>query len=269
MTDWAWALMGGIGLLLFGVEIAMSTADLRTYLILVPMALMLLDLLWDREAGQLERLSTALIYLATALSVVLLLVRFSTFDVAGQGVLRRGFGVLFVVLLTYLFYYLGLLKGGADAKALIAIAFLAPGYPTSGGLPLILIEPRVLGAFEVFFPFALSTLMNAALLLVFLPLYFLVINVRRGDFRWPQAFLGYKAPIDDLPRFVWVLQEAVEGRVRYYAFPKKKDDRAHVEVLRDIGVQRIWVTPQIPFLVPIAIAFILTFIVGNLLLGLL
>ncbi len=137
------------------------------------------------------------------------------------------------------------------------------------GLPLIPLDPRILGAFEVFFPFALSTLMNAALLLIFLPPYFLLLNVVRGDFRWPQALLGYRVPVDKLPRFAWTLQEAEEGRVRYYAFPSKKVDEAELDGLEELGIKRLWITPQIPFLVPMAIAFVLTFVVGNLLLGLL
>lgn len=268
VTDWAWALMGTAGLMLFGIEVITSTPDIRTYLILVPLGLMFLDLMWDREASQLGRLSTLLIYLASALSVVLLLARFTTFETVAQGILGRGLGALFVLLLAYLLYYVGLIKGGADAKALVATALLVPGYPEWGGLPLLPLDPRVLGAFNVFFPFALSTLMNAALLLLFLPPYFLVLNVLRGDFRWPQALLGYKAPLDRLPRFSWVLQEASSGGVRYHTFPRKKAEEADVHGLRDLGIERVWITPGIPFLIPLAVSFVVTMLVGNLLLAL-
>ncbi len=252
---------------MFSVEVITTTSDARTYLILVPLGLMFLDLMWDREPTQSERLSTLLIYVASALSVVLLLVRFATFEAVAQGILRRGLGALFVLLLTYLLYYLGLIKGGADAKALITIAYLAPGYPEWAGLPLLPLEPRVLGAFEVFFPLALSTLMNAALFLVFLPPYFLILNAARGDFRWPQALLGYKVPLDELPAFVWTLQESEEGRVRYHTLPRKRPEEVDLDELRNMGINRIWVTPQLPFLIPLALAFVVTMLMGNLLLA--
>ncbi len=267
VSDRAWVLMGTGGLLLFSVEIVTSTSDARTYLILVPLGLMFLDLMWDREPTQSDRLSTLLIYVASALSVILLLARFATFEAVAQGILRRGFGALFVLLLTYLLYYLGLIKGGADAKALIAIAYLVPGYPEWEGLPLLPLDPQVLGAFEVFFPFALSTLMNAALFLVFLPPYFLILNATRGDFRWPQSLLGYKVPLDDLPRFVWTLQETEEGRITYYTVPRKKPEEIDLDELRDMDIDRIWVTPQLPFLIPLTLAFVVTMLAGNLLLA--
>ncbi|MFQ5837689.1 MAG: A24 family peptidase C-terminal domain-containing protein [Thermoplasmata archaeon] len=264
-----WALMGGIGLLLFTLEIFHGSQDPRTYLILAPIALIFADAVWDRDEASRGRFLTGLLYAASAATVILLVVYFPSFGPQGQGLLRRGFGALVVILLAYLFYYLGLLKGGADAKAFMSIGLLTPGYPSSGPFPLIPLDPGVLEAFELFFPFALSTLMNSALLLSALPLYFLMKNLLRGDFRWPQAFLGYRADLDSLPRFAWVLQEADQGGVRYHVFPRKGSDEANLEGLRQLGMERVWVTPQIPFLVPMTIGYVITFIVGNLLFALL
>jgi preflagellin peptidase FlaK len=39
--------------------------------------------------------------------------------------------------------------------------------------------------------------------------------------------------------------------------------------LRAAGVDRVWVTPQTPFMVPLFGGFILAFVVGNLLIGIL
>ncbi len=261
--------MGGIGLILFSFEIIEGTEDLRTYLILVPMALLLLDVLWDRSEVGHEKVLTTLLYVASASVGILLVVYFPQFGPEEQDLLRRGFGALVIILLAHLFYYLGLLKGGADAKAFISIGLLVPGYASWGPLPLIALRPEITEAFELFFPFALTTLMNSALLILVLPAYFLMRNLLRGDFRWPQVLLGYKASLDLLPRYAWVLQEARGGGVRYYVFPRKETGSADLEGLRRLGITRVWITPQMPFLLPMTIGYVLTFVVGNLLFSLL
>ncbi|MCJ2520141.1 MAG: hypothetical protein LN412_04240 [Candidatus Thermoplasmatota archaeon] len=269
VSDGAWVLMGGIGLTLFSFEIIEGTGDLRTFLILVPMALLLLDVLWDRSEVGHERVLTTLLYVASASVGILLVVYFPQFGPEEQDLLRRGFGALVIILLAHLFYYFGLLKGGADAKAFISIGLLVPGYASWGPLPLIALRPEITEAFELFFPFALTTLMNSALLILVLPAYFLMRNLLRGDFRWPQVLLGYKASLDLLPQYAWVLQEARGGGVRYYVFPRKGTGSADLEGLRRLGITRVWITPQIPFLLPMTIGYVLTFVVGNLLFSLL
>ncbi len=269
VSNTSWALMGGVGLILLGSEIAQESVDPRTYLILLPIALMYLDAVWDRDDTGLQKVLTIAFYVASASAIILLLAYFSDFSPEDRGILRRGFGVLVVILLAYLFYYVGLLRGGADAKAFMSIGLLVPGYPILGPFPLVSLEPGVLGAFEVFFPFALTALMNSALLLLAVPVFFLIRNLVRGDYHWPQVLLGYKAPQEALPPFVWVLQDVSEGKVRYYVLPKKEPKDADLEGLRSLGIERVWVTPQIPFLIPMAVGYVFTFLVGNALFGLL
>lgn len=266
--NWFWMLLGSAGIGLFAVELGTSS-DYRIWLLLVPWGLLLGDLLWDRDPDPLERWITVLVYVVAAASAVTLILTATTFTPEDQALLRRGLGTLVVFLLGYLFYTLGLLKGGADAKALIAIAYLVPGYPEWEGLPLLSLQPGVREAFELFFPFALSTLLNAALLLLAVPVILLVRNLFRRDVRWPQMLLGSRVSATRVPRFTWLLQEADRGRIRYFAFPRKTPQEPALQALRELGVERVWVTPQIPFLVPLALSFALTFLVGNLLFGLL
>jgi preflagellin peptidase FlaK len=240
-----------------------------TYMALAPAGLLFVDALWDMGEGRAATITTGLLYVVSALAAIILILYFPAFSAEEQTFLRRGFGALLIVLLAYLFYYLGLLKGGADAKAFMSIGLLVPAYPSLGPFPLIPLEAGVAAAFEVFFPFALSVLMNSAVLLLALPAYFLGRNVLRGDFRWPQALLGYKARIDHLSPFVWLLQEAHEGGVRYYAYPRRDPRDADLDGLKRLGIDRVWVTPKIPLLLPMAAGYVLTFLVGNLLLALL
>ncbi|MFQ6012118.1 MAG: A24 family peptidase C-terminal domain-containing protein [Thermoplasmata archaeon] len=269
MADWRtrrvgdrpWALMAGVGLALLTTELVLATDEPLPYLLLVPPALLFLDVLWERGGGAFAYGSTLLFYGVSGLAVLLLVLGFS--ESQEQQLILRGLGILTVILLGYVFYYLSLLKGGADAKAFMAIGVLVPGYPALGPLPFLSVDPPLLGPFELLFPFALSTLLLGALLLLGLPVVFLVRNLARGDRRWPQLLVGYKAPVDDLPRFAWTLQEVKDGEMTHHVFPRTTTREADLEALRAAGLRRVWVTPQIPFLLPLTVGFLLAFLLGN------
>ncbi len=76
-------------------------------------------------------------------------------------------------------------------------------------------------------------------------------------------------PLNALPPFVWLLQDVEEGRVHYDVLPRKEPGEVDLEGLRNLGIERVWVTPQLPFLLPLTLGFVITFLMGNLLLGLL
>lgn len=263
VSDRVWVVLVAAGLLLLALDLALREAASLAFLILVPPAFLFLDLLWDRGEGRGARASTALFYGVAAGGLVAVLATVPGLRPDDQGLVLRGLGVLVVFGLGYLFYYLGLLRGGADAKAFMALGLLMPGYPELGSFPLLRIDPRLLGPFELLFPFALATLLTATLLLLALPLAFLLRNAARGDLRWPQAFLGYRAPLDALPPFVWVLEEPSGEGVRRYAMPRRRPEEVDLGALRRLGLDRVWVTPQIPFLVPLTVGFLVTFLVGN------
>lgn len=263
VSDAPWVLMVGAGLALLATEVVRTTTDPLPYLILVPPAFLFLDVLWDRGGSAFAYGSTLVFYVLSILAVILLLLGFPTQGPGEQRLIRQGLGIVTVVLLGHLFYYVSLLKGGADAKAFMAIGLLVPGYPLLPPFPLLRPDPRLLGAFEVFFPFAMTTLLLAGLLLVVLPVAFLLRNLARGDRRWPQLLLGYTAPLGDLPRFAWALQEVEDGRTTYHVVPRKTTSEIDHEALSAAGFQRIWVTPQIPFLLPLTAGFLLAFLMGN------
>ncbi|MEE9267809.1 MAG: A24 family peptidase C-terminal domain-containing protein [Thermoplasmata archaeon] len=261
--DAPWGLMAGVGLALLAGELVLATRDPLPFLVLVPPALLFLDVLWERGGGRFVYGTTLLFYGLSGLAVLFLILGFSGQGPTEQALIIRGLGILTVILLGYVFYYLGLLKGGADAKAFMAIGILVPGYPALGPFPLLAVGPPLLAPFELLFPFAMTTLLWGALLLIGLPLAFLGRNLARGDRRWPQLLLGYKAPVDQLPRFAWTLQEVKDGRMRHRVVPRTTAREADLEALRAAGVSRVWVTPQIPFLIPLTVGFLLAFLVGN------
>jgi preflagellin peptidase FlaK len=172
------------------------------------------------------------------------------------------------VLVTVLFarglFEAGILFGGADAKALMVAGLLIPMFPNPWISP-----PAAVAPITTVLPFAVNVLMNAALFSVVIPIAIALRNVRAGEFHGLSGFLGYTIPVDDLPRkWVWVRDPLFgEAREEEMAIKTSEDDRRRrEEIARDLkarGVSRIWVTPQIPFLVVMALGVVGALVVGN------
>jgi preflagellin peptidase FlaK len=193
---------------------------------------------------------------------------------------RVGFGSRAVpvpvvaVLVTVLFarglFEAGILFGGADAKALMVAGLLVPMFPN----PLIG-QPASLAPLAAIMPFAVSVLMNSALFAVVVPIAIALRNVRAGELHGWSSFVGYSIPVDDLPKqFVWVRDPSFgAAREEEEAIETSEDDRRRrekiAEELRAKGVRRIWVTPQIPFLVVMSFGVLGALLAGNVLFDLL
>ncbi len=169
------------------------------------------------------------------------------------------------------FYLARILHGGADAKGLIALTLLVPTYPDASPYPILVPNPIVQDLLRVAFPFSLVIYVDAAILFLAVPVVLFLRNAIRGDFGLPQAFLGYRVPIDRIPSKAW-LMERINNRGEHILvlFPKRGGDRSEdLARLRAAGVDKVWVTPQIPFMIPLLGGFWLAFFVGNVLLGVL
>ena len=105
---------------------------------------------------------------------------------------QAAISLLFVAPLGYAFWYLGAF-GGADAKALIALAILFPTFPeyAVAGAELPLVETQI-GVFS------LTVLTNAVLLALAYPLGLAAINLLRGE-RSATMFLARPVATDSLP----------------------------------------------------------------------
>ena len=185
-------------------------------------------------------------------------------------IIMGGFGVLFMA---FAGYDLGLVAisilltipmaivlvfagmGGADAKALMAIAVLTPLIPHMN----IGIEFPLWTA-PVELPFSIIVLINALLLFLGIPLMFLLLNAARGDFEFPTALLGYKMRACDIgTSFVWPMEKIVEEKRITTILPQKNVDPAI------FGDEVIWVTPKVPFLIPLTAGYAISFIFGDIL----
>ncbi len=266
-----WMILGLIGFTILAVDLSLRSQILWAhYLIFIPAGILYYDVYLDREPiiddDGFQFAPVGIFLYVTALIVLII-----------QGYLTSSMGsLLFIQLLTipamivlaHIFFQIGLLKGGADAKALMALAVLVPFYPEFFGFPLIESSAQINEAMSILFPFALMVLMNSAILVLFVPLVFLAINARRRNLEFPQCLLGYKASLNKFPEHTWLMERVEEGQVRIVLFPRRgRDTESEVRALKDLGKEEAWATLQIPFMVPIFFGFIVSFLAGNLILG--
>jgi len=271
IDDRLWVAMGTAGLLLFAVDGYWGGLPWEHYLILVPAAVLFYatfygEELWTEEGFRFRPLRIGLFFTAI---LALAYEGYALLPGPNAALFYRDLAIPAMILIAFGFYVMGLLHGGADAKALMAITLVAPVYPVLGGFPLIQFDPRLAGALEVVYPFSLVVLTNAALVFVLAPLVLLAYNARRGTVRFPHALFGYRVPIDAVPRFAWVMEVIVGGERKAVLSPRRTRDREEMLAnLRGIGATDVWVMPQIPFIVPMLAGFVVAFLVGNVLFGL-
>ena len=166
-----------------------------------------------------------------------------------------------LILLMYVWFYLGPTIGGADVKAIMTLGLVAPFTLSFGSDTFTAFETRG-------FPYPFVVFMNSLLLYLLIPLYLAVYNVIKGNLEKPyfQIFFGTKMKID-LAResFVWPMQQIIGGKVVMVAFVKNKDDSdTQWDKLEESGVDNPWITFKIPYIIPLALAFVLSAIFGDL-----
>ena len=157
----------------------------------------------------------------------------------------------------YLLFQMRLLFGGADAKALMAIAILAPLEPAIDQFPIWS---------GSLMPFSWSIFSNSVIVFLFIPISLLIYNIAKRDIKFPYCFLGYKMDVHKaMEKFVWPLEKIVDGKRKFARMPKDFDaDEEFMEFDR-LGIKEIWVTPKIPFMIPLLIGYICAFFIGDIL----
>ncbi len=261
-SDLNWVFLGCAGIIMLFIEMAALGVQWQYYLLLFPIAVLFLDLFWERR-GLMENGPNIPIIALYSLVIITLAYLFLTLGEQQLFIQYLTVPVMFVLLI--LMYQFDIIKGGADAKALIALTLVFASYPVFLQFPLIEISNPML---TVAFPFSLLILFNAALLSLIVPIGLLFLNVSRRDIKVPAMFFGYKVSIEDVKRtFVSPMQRVEEGQVRFRYIPKEGEDFDKVlEQLANAGEKTIWVTPKLPFLLFITVSVLLSAVVGNLVL---
>jgi len=202
-------------------------------------------------------------------------------------------GMTVFILLVYLMYFTGLIFGGADAKGMMAVTLFVPFYPTFSIFPIFETESEAL---RLMFTFPVVILTLSVVSFALLPIIMACYNVIRGDIGIPM-FFGYRMPLSEIPgKFVWLMEkpqyrndygiklmtlvgetsgmqswlreQMFTGEVKTEYFPSKNTSASldsDLQVLKRMGMDRVWVTPKIPFMVAILVGYIFSFLVGNVL----
>jgi preflagellin peptidase FlaK len=161
------------------------------------------------------------------------------------------FSIPIIAAIAFLIHQLNLF-GGADAKALIAISILVPSWPSIASLPIC----------HSIMPFPFVIFVNSILLYVAFPIYFGISNAIKGQFEFPQCLFGYKMMAEEVTRrFVWPMERIENGKRVVKIFHGIGD----VGDVDNIPNREIWVTPKVPFMIPLLIGFIISFLFGDLL----
>lgn len=249
--DIHWAVLGSAGLASMALYVAMEGLRWEYYLMIIATAVLFLDIFWDNDgmgrALTMSPYAFALILLGAAIGVI--------------GLDGMRYELLTPFILYWLFvllYIFDVIKGGADAKCLIALALLFPLYPGFWVFPLLGL-PTVMA--QLLLPFPLMVLFLASLLSIAILPYFLLRNILRRDIRFPQSFLGTRIPIDVAEKGHYWPMERVrdDGVVEVRSTPQGEDFNA----LRQAGAEMIWVTPKIPLLIPMTAALVILIVLGN------
>lgn len=159
------------------------------------------------------------------------------------------------------FFWIGLLPGGADAKALMSLALLAPLPLHLGAFPL-LASPL---------PPAFGVLGDALLAFLVVPLGLFAVNAKRGHLRLPHSFLGLRVPLEEARSGrAWPMEYVKDGKVRTMIMPSRFEwEEEDFAALAAAGRDKIWVTPKVPFMIPLLAGFVGAFLVGDILGGVL
>lgn len=159
------------------------------------------------------------------------------------------------------------MMGGADAKLLLVLSIIFPVYPTIGNVfPLIV--PLNL--------FAFSVLGDAVTVAMIIPIGFAIYNLTKIGLRIDKPayiFVGYKTKISELAnKRVWIIQdfEEVNGGIKssYKRGGTEIDEKAIAKLnnllKKGLIKDEVWVTPKLPFMIPITLGFFVAIFYGDL-----
>ena len=169
--------------------------------------------------------------------------------------------IAFLMLFIRFLHLIKTIRGKADARALMLIPLLQPLYPKLGIFPIFI--PQYVGFVQVAFPFLFLVLLYASLIAVGYCIYLSLLNILRGDLGFPEMFIGYRINLDEIShKHVWLMERIENGEPVLYIHPEEHTQE-DIEKLKKFGRTRVWVQPQMPFIIFITIGLILAYLIGN------
>ena len=252
VPDIHWWVLGISGIVLTAVSLY-DSMDIGIIMMLIGSVMILFYILFDIELAPVMALAYCII-----MAVMFIYPAVTAFD---DPAVRRLLVIPICFILFYLMFMFGILRGGADAKCLMVLAMMFQTYPEIGDLPIIGIPSLNI---QMVFSFPIAILFHAALF-SFAWLFWTVIRkiYRKTDPVEMYTLSWYRMSIDEARRsHVWPKQDVVGGMiVNVRGIP---DDGA-LDRLEAVGAKDVWVTPIIPFMVPITVAILFVLTIGSLL----
>lgn len=252
VRDWHWVAIGLAGILFWLIS-ALYNGPKWEYLVMaIGSGIIIFDVLWDRDRS---RTVSAAIY-GSIFILFLLPYLISPSD----PMVKAGMTIPVFYILYLLMYMAGLLRGGADAKCLVSLTVAFPAYPVFWHFPLIEVPE---GLLSQIFVFSVAVLFHALLFSLAAAFCTAYRNLRKG-YTGKRVFSGYVMDIDEAEdSFVWPMDDT-DGE-KLFRTPINEDPAEIYFRLRDYGEKEIWVTPMIPFILPVFASFLFVGLAGNLL----
>lgn len=189
-----------------------------------------------------------------SLGACFLIVQYFLMDLSSQIIYLLFIPIMIAIM--YVLFQIKLIFGGADAKALMALAILVPLIPSMFQFPL---SPTIM-------PFSWVIFSNSVVLFLILPFSLLLYNLIQGNIVFPYCFIGYKISANKARNhFVWPLEKIENHQRKFLYKPSKINEDDIYETFIKEGINDIWVTPKVPFMIPLTAGFITAFFLGDIL----
>lgn len=254
-----WIAMAAFGLLLLPVQISVDGQNWEYLWVAVPVLAILSDVYVDAKPDSLlDRYGPTAKYAIAVVAVVLM-----GYYWGEAPYFQHLLAVPVMMLAIVAMYMLDIIRGGADAKAFLSLSVLFPFYPIIDGMPVVHGQTELA---MIAFPFSFAILVNAAIIVaIAMPIGFLLMNLAARDLRFPNAFLGHRMAVEKAAKsHVWLMERIENGRHVVYTRPRRQEDLGkELGLLKSAGFDRVWVTPKIPFMVPMLASLVLSAVVGN------
>lgn len=258
VSDILWIVLGAVAFAIAAYSVYSGYLQLPglSYLLFLPPLYLFIDMFVDWEgligrAGMIVRYVVAAVFFIPAFAL----------SVNDLGAIQATIvaSITAWILLIMLLYKIDVIKGGADAKALITLSVLFPFYPATlfgPGQPLYS---------ALTFPFWISVLMMGAIFSLIVPVYFFFRNAAKGNVRMPNMFLGYRKDLGKVTLTKeWLLEIPDDtGQPKRVRKLGSSDEEAALTRIRDLGWKSTWVSPKIPFIVPLTAGLLFVLLFGN------
>ena len=250
VSDIHWAILGISGLVLFLLYSVLETGFRIEYILLtIGTLLLMVDILWNGD------FNPFVFYFIVAVLFIV-----SLFGNMSDPVMIAWASIPLCYLMFLGMYMFNIIRGGADVKCLITLSVMFPVYPVFFGFPLIDVP---MDAASQIFVFSLSALFVAAVMVIPVLFYFIFRNLKNGKLT-RKTLHGYWMNIEKAKQAkVWPIEDIEDGESVFINIPHDEDIPMIYERLEGEGRTDVWVTPMIPFLIPVLFSVLFLVIVGN------